>query len=289
MNPLIPYGSAQSRSRARSSGFTLVELLVVVGVIVLLTGLAIPAFNAIRGGTDFTSEVYNITGMLDQARAYAMANNTYVLAGITEVSANQDTGACPQVSGTGRIAIAIVASKTGMRPYQSLLPNNLATWPASLYASGTAFIPVGTVMTFPNLHMVDLQYNGNSALSLPASGNMARPALGAYGYYYDLPNVSGSSSTQFAWPLGTSIAFPPVSPTKYAFSKVIEYDPQGSARIISASNSASYPDAVPLYIEIGLEPSAGGVVASQPSNQNTGQLAAIQINGISGAAHIYRP
>ena len=44
------------------------------------------ALHTIRGGTDFTSEVYEIAGLFDQARAYATANNTYVLAGIDEVS-----------------------------------------------------------------------------------------------------------------------------------------------------------------------------------------------------------
>jgi prepilin-type N-terminal cleavage/methylation domain-containing protein len=68
-------------------GFTLVELLVVVAVMVVMMRLAIPAFNAIRGGTDFTSEVYDIAGTFEQARSYAMANNTYVLAGIFEAPA----------------------------------------------------------------------------------------------------------------------------------------------------------------------------------------------------------
>ena len=98
----------------------------VVGIIVLVSSLAIPAFNVIRGGTDFTSEVYEIAGLFDQARAYATANNTYVLAGIEEVSSAQDTTANPQVAGTGRIAVAILASKSGTRPYQSLL--NLGTF-----------------------------------------------------------------------------------------------------------------------------------------------------------------
>ena len=109
------------RRGGRPSGFTLVELLVVVAIIVVMTTLAIPAFNAIRGGTDFTSEVYNIAGTYDQARAYAVANNTYVLAGIAEVSSALDSSVTPQVTGTGRVAMAVIASKTGTRPYQSLL------------------------------------------------------------------------------------------------------------------------------------------------------------------------
>src|SRR5579871_2836352 len=66
----------------RPAGFTLTELLVVVAIILMMMSVAIPAFNAIRGGTDFTSVVYDVAGILDQSRAYAMANNTYVLVGI---------------------------------------------------------------------------------------------------------------------------------------------------------------------------------------------------------------
>ncbi len=272
--------------------FTLVELLVVVAVIVLMTGLAIPAFNAIKGGTDFTSEVYNVAGTYDQARAYAVANNTYVLAGIAEVSASVDSSATPQVTGTGRIAMAVIASRTGTRPYQSLFPGSLISWNSSVYGTGAAFLAVTKLFVLPNLHLVDLQYNGTTPLqNLPTSGAMARPSLGAYSY--DLSNsvtqVASWFSAQFAWPLGTKLSGTPQN--QYKFVKVVEFDPQGTARVITQANTTSYPDAVPQYIEIGLQPAHGAAAAGPPASQsnNAGQIAAIQITGISGATHIYRP
>jgi len=256
---------------------------VVVAVIVIMTSLSIPAFNAIRGGTDFTSEVYDVAGMLDQARSYAIANDTYVLAGIAEVSGAQDSSASPQVAGTGRIAMAIIASKAGTRPYQSLLnTGSLANWGTSGYGIGGAFQTVTNLMVLQNIHLVDLQ---NSTSLPPQSGNMARPAVGAY---YNLSNTNGTSSTQFAWPLGTKVFNPNPQP-QYTFAKVIEFDPQGCARIISTSNTASYPDTVPQFIEIGLQPAHGTIAAGPPSSQSTGQIAAIQITGVSGANQTYRP
>jgi len=275
--------------RVRRRAFTLVELLVVVALIVLMMSLAVPAFNSIRGGADFTSEVYNIAGTLDQARAYAVANNTYTLVGIEEVSSAVDASVTPQVSGTGRIAMAIIASRSGLRSYQSMINlNTLGSWKisASGYGSGAAFAAVTKLAVFPNIHLVDLQ---NSNSTPPASGGMARPAVSIY---YNLSNGNGTSSTQFAWPLGTKLFPPTATPTaQYVFNKVIEFDPEGSARFISTGNTASMPDAIPQYIEIGIQPAHGGAVAGPPGSQETnpGQIAAIQINGINGNVQMYRP
>ena len=66
--------SARERSLA---SFTLLELLIVMGIIAVLLVLIAPAFTTIKSGADATSAAYTIKGVLDQARTYAMANNTY--------------------------------------------------------------------------------------------------------------------------------------------------------------------------------------------------------------------
>ena len=72
------------------AGFTLLELLIVVGIIALLMVLIAPAFTTIKGGTDVTSAAYTIKGALDTARTYAKANNTYTWVGFYEENvANQ--------------------------------------------------------------------------------------------------------------------------------------------------------------------------------------------------------
>ena len=232
--------------------FTLIELLVVVSVIVLLTGLAVPAFNSIRGDGNFSSEIYNIAGSLEQARSYATSNNTYVLAGIFEASASQNTSATPQTSGTGRVILAVVASRSGLRPYNISSAPNLATWATSGYGTGGAFIPVGPILQCPNLHLVDLQNSGSQP---PTSGKMARPVIPLPSTASASPNLSypgSAAANPFGWPLG--VAF---SSAQYTFTKVIEFDPQGSARIISAS----LLDALPQEVELGLESTSGGAAA----------------------------
>src|SRR4051812_39429273 len=94
----------------RFDAFTLLELLIVVGIIGLLLALIGPAFTTIKGGTDVTSAAYTIKGVLDTARTYAKANNTYTWVGFKEVDVSQDSSVSPQAPGTGRVAMAIVAS-----------------------------------------------------------------------------------------------------------------------------------------------------------------------------------
>jgi hypothetical protein len=246
--------------------------------------LTIPAFNALRGGGDFSSAVYDISGLMEQGRAYAMANNTYVLAGITEVSASQGGFFTAQVSGTGRVVIALIAAKGGTRPYQALLNQSFANpgalsggWPA-LYGTGTAFVAVTKVASFQNVHLVDLQ---PASFQLPTSGAMARPAVTPY---YDVANTASCvSATPYPWPLGTKLN----SGAQYQFAQVIEFSPEGSARIIEGSPGNNL-DSVPYCIEIGLQPSNGSN-ANAPASLSTGQIAAIQIDGVSGSTRIYRP
>src|SRR5438046_10251615 len=70
------FGVAQQRR-----AFTLLEMLVVMGIIAILMVLVAPAFTTIKGGTDVTSAAYTIKGVLDTARTYAKANNTYTWVG----------------------------------------------------------------------------------------------------------------------------------------------------------------------------------------------------------------
>jgi prepilin-type N-terminal cleavage/methylation domain-containing protein len=305
-SPLSP----PARNFSHRAGFTLIELLVVVGVIVLMMGLAIPAFNAIRGGTDFNSVIYSITGALQEGRAYAMANDTYVLVGFSEVSAAQNGSATPQVSGTGRLAIAIIASRDGTRPYQPLVTNSLLSGSSYLtaaappgYGSGTQYTAVTKLIVLTNIHMVDLQSDTSQE---PTAGGMLRP------WHTSLGNGSGwttwenyclgdhdtcQSGNCFLWPLGTSSGGTPTP--QYVFDQVIEFDPQGAARMLVSSPTGStnptIQEAIPYFIEIGIEPS-NGVGAPSPSGLeqtangvSPGQIAAIQVDGMTGAVRTYRP
>ncbi len=89
--------------------FTLIELLAVIAIMVMLLAFTIPI---IRSGTDMNKSAWEIAGIIEQARAYAMAQNTYVWVGFNEaqavVPANQTN-----------TAVFVVASKDGTATFNT--------------------------------------------------------------------------------------------------------------------------------------------------------------------------
>src|SRR6266852_6426592 len=131
------------------AGFTLIELLVVVGIIALLLVLIAPAFTYLKGGTDVTSAAYTIQGVLDTARTYAKANNTYTWVGFFEENAPPPEG--PTASpGTGRVVMSIVASNDGTQLYTG---NLSSAFILDDPPNQTALIQVGKLAKVDNVHL----------------------------------------------------------------------------------------------------------------------------------------
>jgi prepilin-type N-terminal cleavage/methylation domain-containing protein len=81
----LPFVSMHKKPQAIvRSGFSLLELLVVMGLAVLLAAVGAPAVLNPRGGAAVMDKsVLNMSLLLEQARAYAMAHNTYVWVGFS--------------------------------------------------------------------------------------------------------------------------------------------------------------------------------------------------------------
>ena len=251
-------------SLGRADGFTLMELLVVIGIMAIMMGLVIPAINGIKGSGDFDSTVRNLSGVFEQSRAYAMANNTHVFVGIEEVDARQSTTATPQNAATatsgGRVVAVAVASRDGTSGYDSANPGSLA---------GSSLLLLGKVHRFENLHLLDL----NAAAPLPTTGGMVRSEVDPASR---VGNTQCVSLTPFTYPLsGTA---------QYTFGVVIEFGPQGNAKIVS-QNGTSLSKA----LEIGLQPTHQSTLPAPPPDQATGSHGAIQIDGLTGNIRTYKP
>src|SRR5947208_16531781 len=76
-----PWFAGAIWGRRLTSGVTLIELLVVIGIMILLTVFLTPAFMNLKSAGDATGSAYTIAGLLEQARAYAKASNTYTWVG----------------------------------------------------------------------------------------------------------------------------------------------------------------------------------------------------------------
>ena len=111
----------------RSNAFTLLELLIVIGIIGLLLVLIAPGFTSIKSGSDFSSAVNGIRDVLENARTYAKANRTYVFVGLAEADSSVGSGVTPQVTTVatpyGGVAVAVVASKDGTRHFNHATSN----------------------------------------------------------------------------------------------------------------------------------------------------------------------
>jgi len=272
-----------SKSAARTRAFTLIELIVVMAIIVALMGLMLPAFNGIKGGSDLTKAAYDIAGLLEQARTYAMAQHTYVFVGIVEVDAAGSESANPQLpasaSAGGRVAAMAFASKDGTRGYSLVDPS--ASWSdgyakaddGSSQIPGYRLVALTKLQRFENLHLATLLPN-------PPDGPMHRETVSATGSFsYVMGDNLCTSVTPIAYPLGTALGS-----GQYAFARVIYFDPQGVARIQGASNT----DEISNYIEIDLQPSHGNALPALPS-ANLGLQAALQIDCMTGSVRIYKP
>ena len=268
----------QSLQRERTSAFTLLELLIVVGIIALLLVLLAPAFTTIKSGADVTNAAYMIKGVLDTARTYAKANNTYTWVGFFEEDISN-----PPNAGAGRLVMSIVASKDGTNLGAD--PSSSATGTEN-WIDPTHLTQVAKLVKIDNFHfplfaMCASNCGGDTFDTRPVLqldpvvgynasrfGELNGPAPNTAPY--DTTN-NGLTKFPFQYPVGN-----PAPTPQYGFRRTLRFNPRGECRINSTYD-------VRKVIEIGLL-QTHGTAASAP----VGNLAAVQVTGFGGSVKIYR-
>jgi prepilin-type N-terminal cleavage/methylation domain-containing protein len=260
--------------RKRSRAFTLLELLAVIAIIAILMVLVVPALTTMKTGNDITTAAYTITSVLEQARNYAMGNNTYVYVGFYEEESisTSATHSTPPYPGKGRIVLATVASKDGTTSCED--PSSTTTNRIPLTANKIR--QVGKLTKLEGVHMTDI---GTPPTSSPSTA----PASDAIDVRPDFPYTSGSPTYDYQNRINSDDTHSPENQTLYpfvaqgyTFYKTLRFNPRGEASINSTYRLRQ-------VAEIGLRPTHGSSVDTSTAN-----VIAIQFGGVGGNFKIYR-
>jgi Tfp pilus assembly protein FimT len=254
------------RGTKNGRSFTLLELLIVVGIIGLLLVLIAPAFTTIKGGTDVTSAAYTVKGVLDTARTYAKANNTYTWVGFFEEDSSISS-TNPATQGNGRVVVSIVASKDGTEVYTSL------TSPATdMDSAGTRLSQVGKLVKLDSMH---LRTFSNCTSNCTGDTFPSRPPVpGGLPDNAKIGDTSPPESLRY-------FHYPPTATegaAQYIFRKMIQFSPRGECR----PQNDNYE--LRAVIEIGFQPIHGTVPPPIDHSKNC----AVQLTGFGGNIKIYQ-
>jgi hypothetical protein len=236
--------------------------MVVIGIIVLLSVLVTPAFNSIKGSKDITTAAYTVKAAMEQARAYALVNNTYVWLGFFEEN-GLVASTNPATAGTGRIVICTVASKDGTTVYTSV-----ASPAADIDSAGTKLAQVGNLLKLETAHLRTFAI-GTGDGSDTLTGRP--PVPGTNPDNAQIGDVSPADSLRF-------FHYPPSKPdtmAQYTFKKMLQFSPRGECR----PQNDNYT--VRGIAEVGLQPSRGGVL-------DDAKASVVQVAGFSGNMKVYR-
>jgi prepilin-type N-terminal cleavage/methylation domain-containing protein len=243
-NILMRLPSRQQRA------FTLVEMLVVISTVALLTVIAAPALMGPTSSGQMNKNLLELSGLLEQARQYAIAQNTYVW---VVFAPGTDS------AGLKTLSVALVASNDGTDPASP------SSWASHAYGAAPN-TQIGLVSKIITLHQISLLKAGVfGATVMPSLPAVPSPVTATANSVAGM-NSSGSGIGAFF-----NLQIPGTS-TTLTFTEAVQFTSTGEVR--NGSNPVD-------LVELDLQPQKGtGIDANN--------VAVIRVNGLTGESVIYR-
>jgi prepilin-type N-terminal cleavage/methylation domain-containing protein len=174
-----PFVETGTTFRRNCSGFSLIELVIVVAIILIVSAIAVPAFVRMTNSSELTTTTRGVSDLIQRARSEAVKQNT-------KVSCHFDLGAAPPV-------VWVDVNRSGVRaandpqayypgPVRFAASGGWIPGPASMNFPSTTPVAAGGVITFDSRGAVDFTAVGGVptawVLYLNFSGD---PSYGAKG------------------------------------------------------------------------------------------------------------
>jgi type IV fimbrial biogenesis protein FimT len=175
-------------STAESSGFTLIEMLIVVAIIAIATTLGLPSYKAWIQNTQIRNAAESIQTGLQRARAEAIRLNSNVQFSLLGTSGNSWSAGWQAASSVGSVvSTTLLDSSSGREGSKNVT--------AKGFTNTTNTTPDATTITFSSLAAVTTNADASATLRVVKLDSSVLPAADSRDLWVTIGGVSGVGSS----------------------------------------------------------------------------------------------
>jgi prepilin-type N-terminal cleavage/methylation domain-containing protein len=147
-----PVAESRATFRQNRSGFSLIELVIVVAIILVISAIAVPAFVRMTNASKLTTTTRSVSDLIQRARYEAVKQNT-------KISCHFDLAAVPPVVWVDANGSGVLAATDPQAyfpgPVRFAVSGGWIPGPASMGFPATTPVAAGGVITFDSRGAVD--------------------------------------------------------------------------------------------------------------------------------------
>lgn len=172
----------RATAETRSLAFTLLELMVVIGLMAIVVALVVPAFSSMTRGNALTRAVNDVSGLLELGRAEAMSSRSYVYLGFANTTNKEGNselriGAVTSLDGSSNTASANLRPLSKLMKLANVQMTNYTGLPQNVKSSSDSSLQDNNdyVVSFPTTIYLKDKFND------PALDNCATVGISPQG------------------------------------------------------------------------------------------------------------